>query len=501
MKRTGKINYNIDREMRFLNNKTIKEAVLKISASLLIVCFSWNSLSAVVETMSYFNDTESSSGNFSAGSLDFYLSSDSDFSPDQINIGENSIRDVKVVDSGILPFRYGVSSLKTGGDDALCSALLIEAKFGLEIKYSGSLEGLAVESILISDTGEDSWSFTVNLPEDPSPELQSKSCQFNLIFNGWQDNFLVGPFGFSDVEEIENNISTGVWGPDVTVTYPNGGEVWYLLPPGYARPGLGQYDITWTASSPVYEPLQLLIDIWYCKNSGENCFYQIASATENDGVHTWTIPYDSSFVSHEARIKIKATDPLGSWDEDMSDADFCPPMLSPFEAMQLVYMLNQENAESSDSEPEIELPESIVEVVTPSVNETVEIQPEALAEEPVFEEPAVVEDAVTEEEPAETSDEEQTIIEETTIEESVIAEESEEEPTQESADEEQAVIEEAIIEEPAEEPTETEELEQAVAQETTIEEPVIVEEPEETEEAPNLEEPENNENQNEQENI
>ena len=73
MKKMEKINYNTDKEMKFLNSKIIKEAVLRIGAILVIAGLSWVGIWAVIETIAYYNDTETGSGSFSAGELDFFV--------------------------------------------------------------------------------------------------------------------------------------------------------------------------------------------------------------------------------------------------------------------------------------------------------------------------------------------------------------------------------------------------------------------------------------------
>jgi hypothetical protein len=109
--------------------------------------------------------------------------------------------------------------------------------------------------------------------------------------------------------------------PQVTVNWPNGGEVLYV----------GQtYTLQWTATNPNGPTSSLSIDIYYSKNSGST-WAKIATSTANNGVFEWRIPlYIGSYYvpSHDARIKVVATGPenfmVQAW--DMSDADFCPPI-------------------------------------------------------------------------------------------------------------------------------------------------------------------------------
>ena len=109
--------------------------------------------------------------------------------------------------------------------------------------------------------------------------------------------------------------------PQVSVTYPNGGETWWV----------GRtYDISWSAKNPNGPDDDLKIDIFYSNDSGLT-WAKIASNTENTGTFRWRVPLfiNGYFtVSRDARIKVMATGPenfmVQNW--DMSDEDFCPPI-------------------------------------------------------------------------------------------------------------------------------------------------------------------------------
>ncbi|KPJ54850.1 hypothetical protein AMJ47_03330 [Parcubacteria bacterium DG_72] len=214
--------------------------------------------------------------------------------------------------------------------------------------------------------------------------------------------------------------------PQVVVLEPNGGEEWEIAPEGYAVEGLGMYTIRWTAINPGGSDNDLLIYIWYCNDSGKNCFYPITGEdptcdTENDGECWWTIPENQSFETKDpdARIKIIAIDKnnILRAGHDMSDENFCPKALSieeiearlgiVFEPTPLVESIIETSTESTEPsfassfaeatedkeategeedpteelELGLELPESIVETSTGSNEET--FVPEPVIEEPV----------------------------------------------------------------------------------------------------------------------
>ena len=125
-----------------------------------------------------------------------------------------------------------------------------------------------------------------------------------------------------------NTFSAKVWSnsPSVTVIYPNGGEIFYILE---------TVTIEWTATHPDGD-LPLTIDIDLSSDSGQNYNYHIATIEQNsqgDNQYDWFIPYEPELISDNCRIKITATDPggLSSWDE--SDEDFCPHLPPPPEVV------------------------------------------------------------------------------------------------------------------------------------------------------------------------
>jgi PGF-CTERM protein len=94
--------------------------------------------------------------------------------------------------------------------------------------------------------------------------------------------------------------------PTVTVTSPDGGEVWTVGT---------QQEITWTADDNVGVTA---IDIYY-KNGTDVLYIEIATGETNDGTYTWTIPDDQST---NCSVKVVAHDAAGNTGEDASNAVF-----------------------------------------------------------------------------------------------------------------------------------------------------------------------------------
>ncbi|MDD3190707.1 MAG: lamin tail domain-containing protein [Candidatus Pacebacteria bacterium] len=138
--------------------------------------------------------------------------------------------------------------------------------------------------------------------------------------------------------------------PSVQVTYPNGGETFYV--------GRTHY-VEWIAlDNNDSDSSDLSIDIWYSADSGAT-WANIDRGIENSGRYDFVVPLclDNGSgecywtPSNKSRIKVVATDNarnfmLTGW--DMSDEDFCPPidfsLITPEEAAMLAQLGITENS-------------------------------------------------------------------------------------------------------------------------------------------------------------
>jgi len=412
----------------------IKKSFIKIICLLIIIGLNWAGLLAVGQTFAYFVDNEDSNANlYQAGILDFSLrSGQNNFVPLEkaLNMkpGDTVARDIYIKKEGGLPFQYTASSAPVADscDLELYNALKLkiwynwyEAEPGpppdhlqyrhMDLKYDGLLKDFDLRVLNSNDPDlqipnahpyfnnlfygpDEHWFYAteVILPAAVSAELQNKSCQFKFVFDGWQINLPDSSSGYSDTEEILSTIATGNWMPEVTVTHPNGGEIWYLVPDwcptktwcstwcqAHEMNANCQYPLGWTATNQIGPDIDLLIDIYFSTDSGASWMAQIVNDTENDGIYWWKPPYDMSYVTDHGRIKVEATHKDYSFltDRDMSDTDFCPPLLT------LEDLLNWEEP-PLEEEPIVEEGSSPEESIEETVDETVEEEPE----EPVVEE-------------------------------------------------------------------------------------------------------------------
>jgi len=205
----------LKRKKQKQNNKNIvKNSILKVVVLLVIIGLNWSGLLAIVQTLASFQDTEISPENtYNAATLDFSIPTVPDFVPN-IPPTQNSFRTINIQNNGVLDFNYKVRVESASG--ALCAYLELEDDLSSNAQPLNSFV-----SATTTFSNKSSWYFTATL-KNYSPSLQNQSCNFTFVFEGSN--------GFSDIEKITNTITSVTWYPEVTVTKPNGGGVWYMVP-------------------------------------------------------------------------------------------------------------------------------------------------------------------------------------------------------------------------------------------------------------------------------
>lgn len=190
----------------------LQALMMRAAVAAMIIGLNWVGISAVGSTVAMFSDGETSHENaFVGGKIDFSLEAgeweDSDRAVNMVP-GESVVRSVTLHGDGSIPFQYIAHAVKLVGDDAFCDALeLTASRDGLEI-YNGSLFGLNVTPpLVIGGDGDDDWIFSAKLPDD-SPGFEEAECEFNFVFDGWQEGFADGSTGFSDEETLDNILET-----------------------------------------------------------------------------------------------------------------------------------------------------------------------------------------------------------------------------------------------------------------------------------------------------
>ena len=181
--------------------------IIKIICLLIIIGLNWAGLSAVIETIAYYQDSEDSSQNgFSAATLDFSLVNNhiEDF------IGMEAESDIEFASlvikiTGSLDVQYEVYAEKISGNDNFCNALLLEAKHNGIEKHNGTLLSLSVPAIPQLGT----WEFKIDLPVSASNVPHGVECNVDLVFKGWRTDVVsFEDSGFTDEERINLRLTS-----------------------------------------------------------------------------------------------------------------------------------------------------------------------------------------------------------------------------------------------------------------------------------------------------
>ena len=187
----------------------MKKKSNKIIALTLILLLTLG-FSGVEKTNAYYDDKETSGGNFfSTSSLDFSLNSDADFAP-EVNPEINALRSISISNDGSLGFQYTIKT--TGVIGGLCDALDLSASLDGGLPVTESLSTFEIGPFNFN--APENWDFTATLTSD-APELEGMTCEFNFEYFGWQTD-LTGPspIGFNDTETITNTVTAETWGLD-----------------------------------------------------------------------------------------------------------------------------------------------------------------------------------------------------------------------------------------------------------------------------------------------
>lgn len=274
-------------------------------------------LGSLLATRSIFNATAEITDNiFQAGGLDLSLSTN-----DLGQIFLNQDFELHLAQAGNLAFQYQFK-VETDDND-FCNNLILNATSSDLVFYSNYLQNFTATTTSITDLF-DSWQFKII---SPANYLSAQTCNFKFIFQAWQtdeENY-DSSSGFSDQEivigSVENSSGSG-GGECIQVSYPNGGEVWWV----------GRtHEIGWETNNPIGSNEDLKIDIYYSNDSGQS-WGLIKAGAPNLGQYFWRVSLmleNNTYwvASSKARIKLVARYSNGEiCGIDTSDEDYCPPI-------------------------------------------------------------------------------------------------------------------------------------------------------------------------------
>ncbi|MFA4871590.1 MAG: lamin tail domain-containing protein [Patescibacteria group bacterium] len=194
----------------------MRKIILKLTTLLLLIGLNWAGLSAIGETFAYFNDIEQGAANFTAGTLDFSLSGGGSFLPTLIADSE-ATSTVFLANAGTADFNYqAVTASSTG---ALCQYLEVKDDISGIYQPLSSFVSATTTFLLDADI-----IFSARLATTTDPAVENQSCNFDLVFSGWQINLPDNTSGFTDTEIIAMSISSGEW-PSQEPPIPGPGDV------------------------------------------------------------------------------------------------------------------------------------------------------------------------------------------------------------------------------------------------------------------------------------
>ncbi len=215
------------------------------------------SLSLIGTAAAYYTDRERGGSDGSSVPLDFILEATSwELAADASDLdpGESVTKTIRVVDDASFstPFKYGVKTVPTAGDLAFCAALQLEASMDGVPAYTGPLLDFDFWPVTFDPAGS-LWTMRVFLPADASVN-DGESCEFNFLYQGWQERFSLFPQGYHDEEVVSDRLATTTTPPPIIGCSPgfwkNHQEIWFdpndpadvaLLEDLYSRgPGSGE---------------------------------------------------------------------------------------------------------------------------------------------------------------------------------------------------------------------------------------------------------------------
>lgn len=220
---------NIKRNAFIRDARCFSLPCARITALLLIVALNWVGLLGVGSTLSYFTDTEVTTGNtFLAGKLDVTLQNDSLESLIGVEaLGEVDYASLVGIVAGSISAQYTVHVAQVSGDTDFCNALDVEATRNGFVQFSGALEDFSLPPI--DEFGV--WEFEFDVPP-----LQAVGhgdvCDFDIAFTGFQKNVATSTeSGFIDEEKVHVALTAKMVvlneilpNPDSLASAPNNSE-------------------------------------------------------------------------------------------------------------------------------------------------------------------------------------------------------------------------------------------------------------------------------------
>ncbi len=185
----------------------MKRLIAKILLLISLAVMPW-----LQATNAWFLDTEQSVNNrLAASSLDFVLLNDDQslhhglfFDEAKLKVGQPTTKSVVVKNIGQMDLNYWPTLEYILASQLACNQIEITASFNGNKVYEGLLTefDLAANPVEIAQANHQ-WDFDLSNANE-NPELYGETCEFSLIFKGFQNPNTLN--GFSDTEMLTNKV-------------------------------------------------------------------------------------------------------------------------------------------------------------------------------------------------------------------------------------------------------------------------------------------------------
>lgn len=252
------------------NRRLIVNKTVNLGLVLLVL---WLAFNLVGVTGAFFNDTETSLGNYWRMAT-LYIDADRvNFTP--------TVSDTQIATAGVVVDNHGRLKIKynttlQNATGVLCPALnLMISRSGSGLLYDGPIQAAATwsdNSLVAGGSGDYNLAAIMTTNDET---LQNQTCQFSLIFQGWQEeitDFTSG--GYTDQTIVQLTINSGEWQqPDNSCTLTQG--YWQT----HSKYGPAPYDDTWALleeDTPFYLSGQTYYQVIWTPPAGGNAYYILA---------------------------------------------------------------------------------------------------------------------------------------------------------------------------------------------------------------------------------
>ncbi len=207
-----------------------------LGLAMLVVMFM---ISQIGLTASFFSDEEISPDNYWLMATLYIDANRVDFAP-TVSDTQTATANVVVANNGQLKIKYNTTLQNTTG--VLCPALNLKIYRGATLLYDGPIQDNATwsdNSLLAGGSGDYDLSAIMTTNDET---LQTQTCQFNMAFQGWQEEINDSQSGgYTDQTIVQLTINSGEWqeeGESCTLTQ----GYWKT----HSKYGPAPHDDTWT---------------------------------------------------------------------------------------------------------------------------------------------------------------------------------------------------------------------------------------------------------------